>query len=159
MKENSLTSQTNTTGDGNVVGDSSTAQTIIARDGDTIQHVTQITGDVIFQLFAQAPVLSRHIHVREFMSLVSERTRGFVGRVFIFKAIDDLLKDPEFRSGYIVISGEPGIGKTYLLAQMVMQTGCVHHFNIASQNIRSTRDFLDNIGKDGTVHRNVIRNP
>ncbi len=31
------------------------------------------------------------------------------------------------------------------MAQLVKQAGYVHHFNIASQNIRSHRDFLHNI--------------
>ncbi len=138
-------SQINTTGDADILGSDNIAQTIIAKDGGTIQNVTQIAGDVVFKIFAQAPVLSRHIRVREFQSLVNERTRGFVGREFIFKAIDGLLQDPDSPSGYIVITGEPGIGKTALLAQLVKQTGRVHHFNIASQNIRSARDFLGNV--------------
>jgi hypothetical protein len=55
-----------------------------------------------------------------------------------------LLQAPEFPSGYIVVSGEPGIGKTALLAQLVHQKGYVHHFNIAAQNIRDARSFLAN---------------
>lgn len=99
----------------------------------------------MFQLFAEAPLLSRHIRVHEFQTLVNERTQGFVGREFVFKAIDDLLKDSKFPSGYIIISGEPGIGKTALLAQLVKQRGYVHHFNTVLQDIRSTDAFLTNI--------------
>ncbi len=100
----------------------------------------------VFQHFADAPVtLARHIRLREFQSLIEERTQSFVGRQFIFDRITPLLHNPEFPSGYIVIKGEPGIGKTTLLAQLVKQAGYVHHFNIASQNIRSHRDFLQNI--------------
>ena len=56
-----------------------------------------------------------------------------------------MLEDPEFTSGYILIRGEPGIGKTALLSQLVKTRGYVHHFNIAPQNIRSTRVFLENV--------------
>jgi hypothetical protein len=73
--------------------------------------VTVITGADLFSCFAQAPALSRYIRAREFQTLVNERTRNFVGREFIFRATDDIVRDPEFPSGYIVISGEPGIGK------------------------------------------------
>ena len=105
-----------------------------------------ITGDVIFKAFAEASVpISRHIRLREFQTLVNERTKRFVGRDFIFQAIDDLLKDPDFPSGYIVISGEPGIGKTALIAELVKRRGYVHHFNISLQNIRHARDFLANV--------------
>jgi len=102
---------------GDIVGrDKAIAQTagqdIIGRD--KIEAGTYIAGDVIFQLFAQA-TLARHIRVHEFQTLVNERTRNFVGREFISKAIDRLLQDPNFPSGYIVIRGEPGIGKTSLI--------------------------------------------
>ena len=101
----------------------------------------------VFQQFAQAPApLARHIRTADFETLVAERTRAFVGREFIFKAIDDHLKDQaKFPSGYIVVIGEPGIGKTALLAQLVKLRGCVHYFNVAQSNRRSTEDFLRNV--------------
>ena len=100
----------------------------------------------IFRLLANAPApLSPHLQVLDFERLVDERTRNFVGRDFIFRAVDELLEDPELPSGYILIRGEPGIGKTALLSQLVKTRGSVHHFNIAPQNIRSTRVFLENM--------------
>src|SRR5689334_2170477 len=106
-------------------------------------HGTQTN---IFQLFAEASApLSSQIRIHEFETLVSERTRNFVGRDFVFKAINEVMRDGTFPSGYIVVRGEPGIGKTALVAELVKRTGCAHHFNIASQNIRSTNDFLANI--------------
>jgi hypothetical protein len=100
----------------------------------------------IFRVLAAAPApLSPHLKVLDFERLVDERTRNFVGRDFIFRALDELLGDPEFPSGYILIRGEPGIGKTALLSQLVKTRGYVHHFNIALQNIRSTRVFLENV--------------
>src|SRR5262249_43765350 len=51
----------------------------------------------------------------------------------------------EFKSGYIVIAGEPGIGKTALMSELVKTRGYVHHFNISLQNINTTRDFLGNV--------------
>jgi hypothetical protein len=100
----------------------------------------------IFRLLAEAPPsLAIHLKVLDFERLVDERTHNFVGRDFIFKAIDDFLDDPKFPSGYILIRGEPGIGKTALLSQLVKTRGYIHHFNIAPQNIRSTRLFLENV--------------
>jgi S1-C subfamily serine protease len=105
-----------------------------------------INGDLLYKKFKDASTsLFNYIRVRDFQNLVNDRTRNFVGREFIFKAIDNLLKKPDFSSGYIVISGEPGIGKTALIAQLVKNKGYIHHFNIAPQGIRSTRDFLGNI--------------
>jgi hypothetical protein len=100
----------------------------------------------IFRLLAQVPAApERGLKVLDFERLVVERTQNFIGRDFIFTAIDELLEDPEFPSGYILIRGEPGIGKTALLCQLVKTRGYVHHFNIAPQNIRSTRAFLENV--------------
>lgn len=113
--------------------------------GDVIAS-TIFTGNVIFQTFNQAPFpLSNHIRIWEFQTLIEERTKDFVGRDFIFQAINNLLDNRAFPSGYIVIRGEPGIGKTALISQLVKNKGYVHHFNIASQNIRSPKDFLANI--------------
>jgi len=107
------------------------------------------TGDVVFQILAEAPSqLGQHFRVEQFHTLIEERTRGFVGRDFIFQAIDEHLSgisDPDFRSGYIVVRGEPGIGKTALAGQLVKLRGYLHHFNIATQNIRTARDFLANL--------------
>jgi hypothetical protein len=101
---------------------------------------------VLFDLFQGAtPSLSSHIRIRQFEGLVKERTRDFVGRDHVFRAIDALLADDKFESGYILIQGEPGIGKTALLGQLVKLRGYVHHFNVATQNIRSPADFLANV--------------
>ncbi len=100
----------------------------------------------IYNILAQAPqVLATHMRVRDFMALVEERTRDFVGRRYIFDEIDRAIADPAFPCGYIVIKGEPGIGKTALVARLVKERGYVHHFNTSVQNIRSTRDFLANL--------------
>ncbi|MFE2578603.1 ATP-binding protein [Streptomyces sp. NPDC059378] len=41
--------------------------------------------------------------------------------------------------------GEPGIGKTAVAATLVARHGYVHHFNIAPENIRTARQFLENV--------------
>jgi hypothetical protein len=127
-------------------GDYFCGQNIIARDGATISGVTQISGDALFQIFVNAPAsLSGYIRIRQFKELIEERTRHFVGRDFLFHAIDDVIARPDFPSGYLLIRGEPGIGKSALISQLVKTRGYVHHFNIAPQNIRSARAFLENV--------------
>jgi hypothetical protein len=87
-----------------------------------------------------------------FQTLIEQKTQGFVGREFVFSAVDNWLRNPAFPSGYILIIGEPGIGKTALLAQLVRKYGYVHHFNIAAQGIRSHREFLRNVCAQLIVH-------
>lgn len=120
---------------------------LVVRDNNIFLNFNKdINGDILYKKFRDVPnSLSNYIRVRDFQNLINERTKDFIGREFIFKAIDNLLKDSDFPSGYIIISGEPGIGKTALMAQLVKNRGYIHHFNISLQGIRSTRDFLSNI--------------
>jgi hypothetical protein len=80
---------------------------------------------------------------RSFDTLIADKIRNFVGRRFVFDALDEFLNKQD--SGYFVIRGVPGIGKSAFIAKLVNDRGYVHHFNIASQNIRNTRTFLENI--------------
>src|SRR5262249_27925399 len=100
----------------------------------------------VFNFFASAPpALASYIRSQQFRSLVDERTRHFTGRSFVFDRIDQLLAGAEFTSGYVTVRGEPGIGKTSVAAALVARRGYVHHFNIAPENIRTTRQFLQNV--------------
>jgi hypothetical protein len=100
----------------------------------------------VFQIFTDgAPALTSYIRAAQFRALVDDRTESFVGRDFIFKRIDELLAGGEFDAGYVVIRGEPGIGKTAIAATLVARRGYIHHFNIAPENIRTSRQFLENV--------------
>jgi hypothetical protein len=100
----------------------------------------QITGVElnVYSYFKATPANLR----RSFDALMRDKLRGFVGRQFVFDAMDGFLRHND--SGYFVIRALPGIGKSALMAKLVNDRGYVHHFNIASQNIRSTRVFLEN---------------
>lgn len=100
----------------------------------------------VFQSFEEAkrPV-SSFIRSAQFRSLIDERTKGFIGREFIFDGIRHALAGEEFASGYVMIRGEPGIGKTAIASILVLRGSYVHHFNIAPDNIRSPRQFLENV--------------
>ncbi len=104
-----------------------------------------LPGAMMTSIFRLLSDPSSRLKTLDFERLVDERTRNFVGRDFIFQAIDELLESPGFSSGYILIRGEPGIGKTALLSQLVRTRGYVHHFNIAPENIRSVRAFLGDV--------------
>ncbi|MFF3333976.1 AAA family ATPase [Streptomyces sp. NPDC002888] len=103
-------------------------------------------GTDIFRVLAQAQgPLARELQALDVEAYVLDHTRAFVGRDFVFQAVDQLVADPGFRSGYILIRGEPGIGKTSLLSQLVRTRGYVHHFNMAQGRVDSTRAFLANV--------------
>lgn len=107
-----------------------------------------VIGDyaTVVQIFENAPAaLSSLVRTSDFSALIESRTRGFVGREYVFAAIDEALADGDLDSGYVVLQGEPGIGKTAIMGQFVKDRGCVHHFNVAPLGIRSPQAFLANV--------------
>jgi hypothetical protein len=105
-----------------------------------------VVGDyaTVFQSFVDPlrPV-SAMTRAGHFRLLVEERAKGFVGREFVFEALEHAMQ--QSTSGYVIIRGEPGIGKTALASVLVIRGGYVHHFNVAPENIRSPRQFLENV--------------
>jgi hypothetical protein len=100
----------------------------------------------VFQNFLQPPrALKSFIRCGQFRSLVNAATAGFVGRGFVLDRVQDLVAGAESPSGYVVIKGEPGIGKTAIASTLVVRHGYVHHFNIASANVRTPQQFLESV--------------
>jgi hypothetical protein len=73
--------------------------------------------NTIYQYFqAHAGLAKRHI---SFVSLIADKTEGFVGRQFAFDALNGFLQKNQ--SGYFVIQGEPGIGKTAMTEGLALR--------------------------------------
>jgi hypothetical protein len=81
--------------------------------------------------------------ILDFGHLIEEKTRGFVGRRFVFDAIDEFRRSAG--RGYFQIVAEPGIGKSAMVAEMVRRHGWVHHFNQRASNVTRPEAFLSNI--------------
>lgn len=82
---------------------------------------------------------------RSFDNLIAEQTKGFVGRQFVIDELEVFLSDEEYESGYFIIKGEPGIGKSALMAYLIKTSGYIHHFNIGLQNINKAHQFLESV--------------
>ncbi|MFM6083136.1 MAG: AAA family ATPase, partial [Dolichospermum sp.] len=87
--------------------------------------------------------IEQHIPEQTFKNIVDDKTREFVGREYIYDQIDEYLKDGSFPSGYIILKGEPGIGKTALMANLVSKRKWIHHF--VTEGTDSTEIFLASI--------------
>lgn len=81
--------------------------------------------------------------VLDFSSYIDEKTLGFVGRTFVFDAIDQFVRP--YSRGYFFIRGDPGIGKTAVAARYADDEQSIHHFNIRSAGITRGETFLRNI--------------
>ena len=75
--------------------------------------------------------------------LIAEKTRSFVGRDYVFKAVSDFVTNES--CGYFTIEGDPGAGKTTILAEYARRTGCIAHFNIGSQSLNTSGYFIRSI--------------
>lgn len=82
-------------------------------------------------------------HIRDFSRYIEEKTRDFVGRSFVFEAVETFI-DTHPR-GYFFVRGDPGIGKSAIAAYLVKTHGYLHHFNIRAEGITRASDFLRNI--------------
>jgi hypothetical protein len=90
----------------------------------------------------QAPQRLR-LHIKPVTTFRERRTAFFVGREFVMNAIDERLLD--LSSGYLLIDGPPGIGKSAIMAELVRTRDYVHHFNVATDGIRTPDQFLRNV--------------
>jgi hypothetical protein len=81
--------------------------------------------------------------VGKFRSLIDDKTQDFVGREYIFKAINNFIANN--KNGYFAITGDPGQGKSAILAKYVQDTNCIVHFNSSLQGPNRTDQFLESI--------------
>ena len=81
----------------------------------------------------------------QFQSLIQDKTEGFVGREYVFDAIQTFIQ--ENKKGYFTIIGDPGQGKSAILAKYVQDTGCIAHFNVQLQGPNRADQFLESVCK------------
>ncbi|MEG4229007.1 ATP-binding protein [Microcoleus sp. N9_B2] len=77
-------------------------------------------------------------------TIIQDRTQDFTGRQFVFEAIIEFLqKNPK---GYFVLEADPGVGKSSIMAKLVLllKRRCVVHFNSQSQGTVKAKQFLEN---------------
>jgi hypothetical protein len=72
----------------------------------------------------------------------AELTEGFVGRKYVFNAIDEFLASD---GGYFELVGDPGEGKSSILAEFVRRTGSVSHFNVRAEGINTVGECFDSL--------------
>jgi hypothetical protein len=91
------------------------------------------------------PVRKIAADVTDFTALINEHTEEFVGRRQFGSRLWAALDDAAVPSGYLFVHGEPGIGKTALMAKLVHERSLIHHFNSVLVGITSREQFLRNV--------------
>lgn len=81
----------------------------------------------------------------------------FVGREYVFDAVGAFVAS--YDRGYFFIQGDPGSGKTALLAEFVARSDAIAHYNIASQGINTAAEFLRSICEQVTTRHDLDRPP
>lgn len=76
----------------------------------------------------------------KFQSLIDRKLKRFVGRRFVFDAIENFFSTNS--NGYFTIVGEPGIGKSTILAKYITDKQCVGHFIIRTGARNKVEQFL-----------------
>jgi hypothetical protein len=79
----------------------------------------------------------------KFQALIQDKTKDFVGRQYVFDRIEAFIE--ENPHGYFTIIGDPGMGKSAILAKYVQDTDCIAHFNIQLQGPNRADQFLASI--------------
>jgi hypothetical protein len=79
----------------------------------------------------------------QFMSLIEYHTQYFIERKVVIQKFEGFMRDNP--CGYFILQGEPGIGKTAMLAHYTLNGKCPCYFIQRAQGINEVEDFLDNI--------------
>jgi hypothetical protein len=107
--------------------------------------LTEIGREDLVTLMAAGPAGKIAADVTDFTALIDKHTAEFVGRRRFIERLWAVLDDDAFGSGYLFVHGEPGIGKTALLAKLVRERNLIHHFNSVLLGITSREHFLRNV--------------
>ncbi|MEH2304739.1 ATP-binding protein [Nostoc sp.] len=82
-------------------------------------------------------------HPTDFEQIIQAKSHNFVGREFVFTAINNFLDRD--RHGYFTIIGAPGSGKSAILAKYVTNNPQVIYYNAELEGKNRAEEFLINI--------------
>ena len=79
-------------------------------------------------------------HPPEFQQIITEKSENFVGREFVFAAINEFLH--KYTHGYFTLIGAPGSGKTAILAKYVTENPHVLYYSAQVEGKNRADQFL-----------------
>ena len=81
-------------------------------------------------------------HPQYFKVIITEKSRNFVGREFVFSAINDFIN--QYDKGYFTIIGEPGSGKSSIVAQYANNNDNLvyYNFDVSETRIKGEKEYI-----------------
>ncbi|MEH2097425.1 ATP-binding protein [Nostoc sp.] len=119
------------------LGGTADGAVIVTGDNNTVRIVLSQDATTTIQLLLTERT--------PFQSLIQDKTEDFVGRKYAFNAIQAFIE--AHSKGYFTIIGDPGMGKSAILAKYVQDTGCIAHFNMQLQGLNRADQFLESVCK------------
>jgi len=113
------------------------ARDVVRDMGDIKESLERLNNQMAALSVRQLPVPD------DFRWIVEDKTKGFVGREFVFDAIEEFFQQQ--RKGYFIIEAEPGMGKSSILAEFVRRNDCIVYFNQRNEGITSAEQFLRSV--------------
>jgi AAA ATPase domain len=87
------------------------------------------------------PWLSPALNPAEFSIITDQWSAGFTGRQWLIDEITEKVNATE--SGYLILTGAPGWGKTAVVAELVRRQRWIHHY--LSQGLNTGRALLESV--------------
>ncbi|WP_326584489.1 ATP-binding protein [Streptomyces sp. NBC_00481] len=81
--------------------------------------------------------------------IIQTKTADFVGRDYVFTAVEKFIQDHD--RGFLVLEGDPGAGKTAILAEYIRRTHCIGHFNLRAQGLNTAGHFVRSLSQQLTA--------
>lgn len=86
---------------------------------------------------------THHVEPGSATSPLAGSTPGFIGRAFLFDRVRTFVE--QNKSGYLFLTGDPGIGKTWFAREFIQRSQAIFHFNSRPDHVSSTESFLGNV--------------
>jgi TIR domain len=109
---------------------------------DTLQQVPY-HDEFPLQLEAAAAAIGLRPSARVTFPPTAVAPGEFVGREYVFDAIATFTNAQP--SGYFVLEGDPGAGKSAILSEFVRRSGCIAFFNVRSLGVNTAKQFLQSV--------------
>jgi hypothetical protein len=82
-------------------------------------------------------------YTAEFEQFINAKNHNFIGREFVFSAIKNFIN--QYDRGYFTIIGDPGIGKSAIIAHYVSQNSGVVYYNLEIAGKNHVEEFFTSI--------------